>query len=163
MQTIIVFLSLLLAGSVLASDGMAGDLHVKQVWSRAMPPVSRTGAVYLTISNTGTAPDRLLSASASVSDRAELHTHIHEGGMMKMRKVDAVELPAGEDKMFQPGGLHIMLMGLNTPLVEGQTFSLTLRFEQAGETSVEVPIAEAGARTLHGGMKHDGMKKKHKQ
>ena len=149
------------APSALAGDVMQGDIHVMKPWSRPLPPVSPNGAAYVTIMNMGGEPDRLLSVATPAAERAELHTHSMQGGMAKMRRLESVDVGPGETVVFEPGGHHIMLMGLATPLVEGKSYPLTLRFERAGEVEVEVMITEpkGGASRLehdHGESKQGG-------
>ena len=161
---LIVFISSLgIAFPALANDYMHGDMHIVRPWSRPLPAVSSNGAAYVTLMNMGDAPDTLVSASTPAAERAELHTHIMEGGMMKMRHVGAIEIPAGGTIALEPGGLHIMLFGLTEPFVEGKTYPLKLRFERAGEVEVTVTImepAEGGSSMQHdhGDMKHDEKK-----
>jgi len=149
-----------IVSSALADDYMQGDIHIMQPWSRPLPPVSANGAAYVTLMNMGDAADKLVSVSTPAAARAELHTHIMDGGVAKMRKVEAVEIPAGGQTVFEPGGLHIMLFGLTEPLVEGRSYPLTLGFERAGEVEVKVMIMEpeGGGSHMqhdHGDMKHD--------
>ena len=149
------------ASPALAGDVMKGDIHVMKPWSRPLPPVSPNGAAYVTIMNMGSAPDRLVSVATPAAERAELHTHSMQGGMAKMRRLESVDVGPGETVVFEPGGHHIMLMGLTTPLVEGKTYPLTLRFERAGEVEVEVMVTESegGASRLehdHGESKQGG-------
>jgi copper(I)-binding protein len=120
-------------------------IAVEAPFARASAGQARNGAAYLSIKNTGAHADRLIGAKAAVSKRAELHTHLHENGVMKMRPVDAIEVPANGMAMLKPGGDHVMLMGLTAPLVEGQTFPLTLVFEKAGEIEVMVSVGGVGA------------------
>ncbi len=143
-----------LASSALAHDYVHGDIHIMKPWSRPLPAVSVNGAAYMTLMNEGSAPDRLVSVSTPAAKKAELHNHIVEGGLMKMRRVGTVEITPGEPSMLQPGGLHIMLMGLTEPLVEGNSFPLTLSFERAGSIEVKVMIFEPEG-TGQGHMKHD--------
>ncbi len=146
-----------LASTALAHDYMHGDIHIMKPWSRPLPAVSVNGAAYMTLMNKGNAPDRLVSLSTPAAKKAELHNHIMEGGMMKMRPVEAVEITPDEPSVLQPGGLHVMLMGLTEPLVERNSFPLTLDFERAGSIEVKVMIFEP-EEAGHGDMKHD-MKK----
>ena len=146
-----------LASTALAHDYMQGDLHIMKPWSRPLPAVSVNGAVYMTLMNKGNAPDRLVSVSTPAARKAELHSHIMEGGMMKMRPAGAIVLTPGEPSVLQPGGLHIMLMGLTEPLVEGNSFPLTLNFERAGSVELQIMIFEPEG-TGHGHMKHDKTK-----
>ncbi len=140
------FAVLLVAGPARADDVTAGiakpaELEVKNAWSRALPPVASTGAVYLTLVNRGAFPRRLLSASSPVAERVEIHSHaMSSDGMVKMRKVEAVEVSARAPVIFKPHGLHVMLIGLKQPLVADKRFSLTLRFERGEvlETQFEV-------------------------
>ena len=134
----------------------AGDIHIQSPWARALPPTSPNGAVYLTLTNHGAHSDKLLSASADVAERVEVHSHILEAGMMKMRRVESVILPPHEDVLFAPGGQHIMLMGLKLPLAAGDRFPLLLEFDQTDQALVEVVVqstdAESTGKTDH---RHD--------
>ncbi len=149
-----------IAGTAMAADYMLGDITVGEPWARASAGKARNGAAYMTIRNAGAA-DRLVAASAKVSKKAELHTHIRDGDVMRMRRVDAINLDAYARTKLEPGGLHVMLMGLNAPLKEGDSFPLTLTFERAGEVTVDVPVRKAGAMgdgAMHGhGSGHGGM------
>ena len=99
---------------------------------------------FLTIENAG-ADDRLVSASAEVSKVVELHSMSMEGDVMRMRQLDSIALPAGKAVALKPGALHIMLIGLKAPLKEGDKFPLKLKFEKAGEVTVQVNVEAAGA------------------
>ncbi len=130
----------------------AGDVHIQSPWARALPPTSPNGAVYLTLTNHGAHPDKLLGASADIAEHVEVHSHILEDGMMKMRRVESVILPPHEDVLFAPSGHHIMLIGLKQPLVVGDRFPLLLNFEQTEQALVEVMVQMAdaeGAGKLH--------------
>jgi copper(I)-binding protein len=136
----------------LSTPSLAGDISIEDVWARASAGKARAGAAFLTIKNTGEA-DKLVSAKANISKKVELHTHIHDNGVMKMRQVESVAVNNGTT-MLKPGGDHIMFMGLNEGLKEGSSFPLTLVFEKAGEINVNVTVKAAGAM----GMSHDKMK-----
>lgn len=139
---------------------------VEKAWARATPGKAKNGGAYLMIANTGAAGDRLVAAAADVAERVEIHTHLNDNGVMRMRKVEGVDVPAGGTVMLKPGGYHIMFLGLNKPLVKGGSFPLTLTFEKAGKQTVQVQIQGVGAMT-GGGMKHmdhkpaGGMNQKH--
>ena len=124
-----------------------GPLRLEAPWTRAAL-AGRQGAGFLTIRNTGAAPDRLVDASSPVSERVELHTHIRDGDVMRMRPVPHIEVPAGGEAMLRPGGLHLMFMGLRAPLVQGTRIPVTLRFAEAGEVTLELEVREAGARGM---------------
>jgi copper(I)-binding protein len=100
----------------------------------------------MTLRNRGAAPDRLIAAASPVARVVELHTHIREGEVMRMRPVPDIPVPAGQTVELRPGGLHVMLIGLTAPLVEGARVPLTLRFERAGEVAVDLAVEAAGAR-----------------
>ncbi len=127
---------------------------IEQVWSRAMPPTSPTGAVYFTLSNPTDQADRLIGAATERADKAELHEHAHENGLMRMRHVEAIELPAHGRIDFVPGGYHVMLFGLKQPLVAGDRFAVTLQFEHAGAVQTEVQVLDQPPATGHGHMHH---------
>ena len=125
-------------GQAFAGDLSAGTLTLHQAWARASIGSAKAGAAYLTIVNKGDEVDRLLSVETPAAKVAQLHTNLMKDGIMKMRRVQAVEIASGEPVVLRPGGLHIMLMGLKAPLQEGETFPLVLTFENAGP--IEIPV-----------------------
>ena len=133
------------AGLVVASAALAqtGQLDVTNAWARATPGKAETGAAYLTIQSP--TADRLLSVFSPVAKKAELHTMSMEGMVMKMRPLADLEISAGQPVTLKPGGQHVMLLGLDAPLREGQSFPLTLTFEKAGTRTVTVAIEKPGA------------------
>ncbi len=115
---------------------------------------AKAGGAYVSIMSHGGA-DRLLDAQSPVAKRVEIHTHIKDGDVMRMRKVDGpLPVTADEPIKMGPGGIHVMLMGLNNPLDAGTTIPVTLIFEKAGEMTVDVPVIKRSAKTGHGG--HSG-------
>ena len=138
-------LSLLALPAARAQEVSAGALRIAQPWTRAMR-AGGTGAGFMTIRNTGTTPDRLVAARSPVARVMELHTHIREGDVMRMRPVPAIELPAGQAVTLAPGGLHLMLIGLTQALDQGGRVPVTLVFERAGEVEVQLAVEGAGAR-----------------
>ena len=139
--------------------GEAAGVEITGAWSRNSPMMSEAGAAYLTI--TSAVDDRLVGAAVdpSVAGTVEIHEtvmaegemadgHMSDGemgdmgGEMTMRPVDGIDLPAGEAVALEPGGLHIMLLDLAAPFEIGQTYELTLTFEQAGEQTVTVEVRE---------------------
>ena len=129
-----------LGGGASAGEHTPGDLSIDRPWSFALPPVSPNGAAYFRIENRGQASDRLVSVHSPIADRAEIHTHEMDGGVMTMRRVHWVEAPAQGEVTFGPGGLHVMLLGLKEPLVAGERYPLVLEFEKAGTIEVSVEI-----------------------
>jgi periplasmic copper chaperone A len=132
----------------------ANDIAVESVWARATPPGAKTGAVYFTVVNKGAAEDKLVAAETPAAGKAQLHSITMDNGVMKMRPIASLAVPAGGEAALKPGGNHLMLTGLTAPLKQGATFPLTLQFEHAGKIEVQVEIARAGA-TMPPGMKMD--------
>ncbi|MEM8951899.1 MAG: copper chaperone PCu(A)C [Pseudomonadota bacterium] len=145
-------LSLGLSTGAFAGDaGMAkvGDVMIHDGWARASIGSAPNSAAYMTLMTHGDAADKLVGATTPVAETVELHNHIIEGDIAKMREVEAIEVKPGEMATLEPGGYHVMLIGLKEPLTAGEVLPLTLTFEQAGEVTLEVPIKD-----LKGGMKH---------
>ena len=127
----------------------AADLKINDPWARATVPSQRTGGAYLTIDNPGAA-DRLVGAASAAADHVELHSMSMQGDVMRMRQVDAIDVPAGKSVELKPGGLHLMLVGLKAPLRDGDTITVDLRFEKAGTVTVPVQVrAAAGDGGMH--------------
>jgi copper(I)-binding protein len=140
------FRMLALVGSLLiggAAVAQTGQVEVKDAWARATPGKAENGAAYLTIESP--VADRLVAASTPVAKKAGLHTMTMEGSVMKMRPLNGIDVPANQPVTLKPGGIHIMLQGLNEPLQAGKSFLLTLTFEKAGQKQVAVEIEKAGA------------------
>lgn len=142
--------------STLAKAHEEIGINVINFFSKALPPVSRNGAVYLTIINNGEQLDRLVGATTPIAKLAEIHTHKNDDGIIRMRKVDFVEIDKKEEISLVPGGDHIMLVHLMKPLIEGEEFPLTLHFEEMGDVSITVPIKAADTvfNTASNGHKH---------
>ncbi|GJL82185.1 MAG: hypothetical protein DHS20C01_18190 [marine bacterium B5-7] len=125
-----------------AQEFTQGEIIITRPWARISPPGVPNGAVYLTITLSGSEPDRLISAKSDVSDVVEFHSHEMENGMMRMRKLDSVELTPDSATEFAPGGLHVMLIGLKKPLASGETFTLTIEFERNDPMDIEVVVSD---------------------
>ena len=141
-----------------AAVAQGGGVEVKDAWARAMPAGAQTGAAYVTLQSPS--GDRLTGASTPVAKTAELHSMTMDNGVMKMRQVEGIDLPAGQPVSLKPNGYHIMLMGLTQPLKEGQTFPLTLTFAKAGPENVSVTVEKVGSMgpgNQSGGMNMPGM------
>jgi len=139
--------ALLLSTGVMASDTLVGSLLIKEATAVPTRPGQPNGVVYLQVENKGTRSDRLIgfSVPAEFAMRGELHTMKHENGVMVMREVSGFELAPGATLKLQPGGDHLMLIGIKQPLVEGKQLTATLRFEKAGETKIILRIQKPGA------------------
>jgi copper(I)-binding protein len=140
-------IALTLAGGIaVAEDYSVGTIQIGNPWTRATPKGSTVAGAYMTITNKGSAPDRLLSGASAVADRFEVHSMVMDGGVAKMRPVDGgLEIKPGETVELKPGGLHVMLTGLKQPLDKGQKVKATLEFAKAGKVEVEYTVEALGA------------------
>ena len=130
--------------SALPSPVYAADVSAEAAWARASAGPARNGAAYVTLLNRG-ADAALVGAETPASARVELHNHVRDGDVVRMRRVDSVALPAGERVALAPGGLHVMLLGLAAPLEEGASFPLTLRFDDGDSLTVAVSVGGVAA------------------
>ncbi len=130
-----------------AADGYdVGSIHISQPWSRATPKGAAAGAGYMTVTNNGTAPDKVSCVADDASAQCQIHTMTMEGGVMKMRPVEGgLEIKPGETVSLKPGGNHMMFLSLKHPLEQGGTVKATLKFEHAGSIDVEYPVLAIGA------------------
>ena len=129
--------------ALLMVTGMAtanAEITVEGVWSRATAPGLDRGAVYFELENTGRRGDQLIGVSTPRAPRAELHQTIEEGGNSRMVHTPEVRVPAEGEVVFEPGGRHVMLMGLTESLREGETFELTLELEHNGPVTLTVDV-----------------------
>ena len=134
------------AASAGAETFTAGALKVVDPWARATAPSAKAGGAFMVIENTGAEGDRLLSASADIAGRAEVHETTMVDNVMRMRAVGEIAIAAGGKVELKPGGYHVMLMDLKGALTEGGTFPLVLHFEKAGDMTLTVPIQAPGSR-----------------
>lgn len=143
-----------------AHDYKAGPLTIAHPWSRATPGGAKVGGGYLTVTNSGTEPDRLVGGSTPVAERFELHQTTVTDGVASMRPVEGgLVIRPGETVELKPGGTHVMLVNLKGPLKEGSCFPGTLTFEKAGAVPVEFTVQALGASGNaggHAGHQHSG-------
>jgi len=134
------------AQSAFAHEFKVGDIEIGHPWSRATPAGAKVAGGYLTITNTGSSPDRLLSISSDISAKAELHEMGVKDGVMTMRPVTGgLEIPAGGKVTLGPGSYHVMFMDLKQPPREGEMFAATLTFEKAGTVTVKFAVQAIGS------------------
>jgi copper(I)-binding protein len=134
------------AGGAFAHDFTIGEIELDQPWSRATAPGTPTGAGYVVIDNDGAA-DRLVSATAEIAGRTEIHEMSMNAGVMTMRALpDGLEIPADGEVKLEPGSYHLMFFDLKQPIREGERFKGTLTFEKAGTVDIEFAVAKAGAK-----------------
>ena len=141
------FLAALLAAPIIAQAGdmgmtHKGDIQVSDAWVRQALP-NRPTAGYMVLMNTGGAGDRLVAANSPDFETIELHESSMKDGVMSMSPIEAVEVPAGGMAELKPGGMHLMMFG-GKGLKEGETATLTLVLETAGEVTFTVPVMKKG-------------------
>ena len=143
-------------GTTLAHDYTVGGLKIGHPWSRAMPNGAPVAGGFLTITNTGAAPDRLVAATSEAAAKVEIHEMAVIDGIMKMRPLDAgLAVPAGATVELKPGSYHIMFIGPKKPFAKGDMVKGALTFEKAGAVEVEFQVEEMAAKAMdHGAMKH---------
>jgi copper(I)-binding protein len=124
-----------------AHEIKVGDLVIHHPWARQSPMGANVAAGFMTITNTGKDDDRLVEADADISTMVQIHTMTMEGDIMKMAELpDGIAIPAGATVELKPRSLHIMFMGLKSPLKEGESFNGTLTFEKAGTVTIEYEV-----------------------
>ena len=129
---------------LLAATAAHAQVEVDKAWARATAPGAPVAGGYLTIRNKGAAPDRLIGASSSAAAKVELHVHVKEGEVMKMRQVQAYDIPAHGSFDAKPGGAHLMFVQLARPFKEGEKIPVKLKFEKAGEVNVDFAVGGLG-------------------
>ncbi len=131
------FCSLVLVTAAMAAQA---QVAVEAPWARPTVQGQQGGGGFLVLRNSGKAADRLLSGSTPVAERFELHTMSMKGDVMEMRQVEGIDLPPGQEVELKPGGLHVMFIGLKTPLKIGDKVPVTLTFEKAGPMTVQFDV-----------------------
>jgi copper(I)-binding protein len=125
------------------STPVLAQVQVEKPWARATAPGSTVAGGYMLIRNQGAA-DRLVAASSPAAAKVELHVHINDNGVMKMREVPAYDVPAKGSFELKPGGAHLMFMDIKRPFKEGEKVPVKLKFEKAGEVSAEFHVGRLG-------------------
>ncbi|SDF94543.1 hypothetical protein SAMN05216337_109214 [Bradyrhizobium brasilense] len=130
-----------------ADEVKAGDLVITQAWTRATPKGAKIGGGYLTIENKGTTPDRLIGGSAEIAGSVQVHEMSMDKGLMKMRQLEnGLAIEPGKTVKLAPGGYHLMMMDLKSPLKKGDKLPITLEFEKAGKVQISLDIEGVGAQ-----------------
>jgi copper(I)-binding protein len=125
--------------ALLASPALA-QVEIENAWTRATPPGAKTGAGYMTIRNKSSSPDHLIGAASPLAARVEMHVHLHDGNVMRMRPVKGYDIPAKGSLELKPGIAHLMFVDIKRTFKEGEKIPVTLRFERAGERKVEFRV-----------------------
>lgn len=133
---------LALVGCAAGTPASGSAIVVEGAWARPSPMMAGNGAAYMVIRNTGSVDDALIGVASDVAEMVEIHETTMEGGMAGMHSVEAIPVPAGGSISLEPGGYHVMLIGLKEQLQAGQTITLTLTFEKAGQITVQAEVRE---------------------
>ena len=136
---------LAVAPAVPAQQAKVGEIRIEAAFARATPGGVKDGAAFMTLHNAGAQSDRLVAVKAANAARVQLHNHVMEGGVARMREVPGLDVPAGARVELKPGGYHLMMLGLKAPMKEGDSVPLELRFERSGSVVVNVPVKALGA------------------
>ena len=148
MKKIALFVSsLVFSAGVLAAA--ADQVSVQEPYVRLPPPKAPATGAFMVLKNEGKADVRLVRAGNPASRVTELHAHINEGGVMKMRPVEAIEIKAGGEAKLQPGGLHVMLIDIQGALEEGKTLPITLTFDDGSSKKIDARIVRPGMPHMH--------------
>lgn len=147
-------LSLLLFNSTLFAD-VAQQVKVEKSFARAAIIQQRNSAAFMSITNQGE-PSAIVYATSPVAKIVELHTHINDNGVMRMRKIKQIDLPAGKQVMLKPGGLHVMMLGLKQDLKPGDQIDVTLGFADGSEIPLQIPVQKMTMKRPMKGHRNDG-------
>lgn len=145
------FLSALLAVALAATPSFARDykigaIEISQPWSRATPSTAPSAGGFLTLTNKGDTPDRLVAIESPAANQTQVHEMKMDGAVMRMRELDnGIVLAPGQTVELKPGGFHVMFTGLKAPFVKDQKVAATLVFEKAGRIDVEFQVEALGA------------------
>lgn len=141
---ILFLFSLLLSPISVAAE----SLQLSQAWARATPPNAGVAGAFLHIENTSRTADRLLSVQTDAAKSVEIHEMRMEGDLMQMRELKAgIILAAKTTTVLKPGGIHLMLIAPKQPLIEGQTITLHLIFENAGKRTLQFKVYKQAPST----------------
>ena len=144
-------LSLFAAGLIASAGvfaGAADQVTVQDPYVRLAPPNAPATGAFMVIRNTGDKDVKVVKADNPVSKVTELHTHLNEGGVMKMRPVAAIDVKAKGEAVLKPGGLHVMLIDLKAPMKEGDTVPLTLTFDDGSTKKVDARVVKPTAAPM---------------
>lgn len=130
------------------------QVQVDAPYTREVPPGAMASASFMTLKNTSDHDIYLIEADSKVAKKVELHTHIHDNGVMRMRQVPNIKIPAHGETKLQPGGFHIMLIGLQQKLVQGEHIKVTLTFKDGSHKIVTMPVKKLSGMGGMGNMKH---------
>jgi hypothetical protein len=122
-----------------AAPAMAA-LGIEDAWVRALPPTQKTTAAYLTVTNRGNAPIDIVGASTGIAAQVEIHTTREVEGYTRMERLDGLSLGPGESLRLEPGGTHLMLLGLERMPLPGETVELCLQPATGPNVCADAPV-----------------------
>lgn len=149
-----------LLASLISFSGFANqaaDLEVENPFVREMPPTAPATGAFMTLHNRSDQEIAIVSAESDAAKTVELHTHIHDQGVMRMREIPEIGVPAMGHTELKPGGLHVMLIGPTRKLAEGDSIIITLVMKDGSKKHIEAPVRKIMGMGQHRGTGH-GMK-----
>lgn len=152
-----IFLFLLLT---ISASSWAGPISIENAYIRLLPPTQSITGAFMVLKNTSQSDVALVHVQTDISRLAELHTHLQENGMMRMRQLEKINIPANASTELQPGGYHIMLIDLKSPLTLGQKVSLSLEFDDGSREQIQAEVKNIMAGMSNMNMEHNDMNHK---
>lgn len=136
----LMFKSVLCGAAIFLSSSALASVEVTNAYVRATIPGTQVSSAYMELHNKAAEGIKLVAAKSEISDQVEIHQHLMEGGMMKMRQVESLSIAANSSTVLQPSGYHLMIFNLKAPLKDGEKVKLTLVFDNETEKLITVPI-----------------------
>ena len=152
--------ALLTASLLLLSTNLwAATIVIEDAYVRHLPPTQTVTGAFMVFKNITNSDRAVISAQSNVADKVELHTHIHENGVMRMRQVEKIDVPAGGEVILKPGGYHVMLIGLKQPLDLGQVVEIQFNFDDGSSEKIQAEVKSVmnGMKMQEGAMDHKKM------
>lgn len=144
----IALISIVMANMTYSATMASDSITVREAYIRAVPAGQTVTAAFMQLENSSDVKRIIVNASSPESRVVELHEHIHEQGMMKMRRLESLVIPASDKTILQPGGLHIMMIGLHQPLKLGQNVTLTLEFADGSSKTISAPVRKISMQDM---------------
>jgi hypothetical protein len=144
----------LAVASALAADFKVGAIEIEHPWTWSTPAGAKVGGAFMVLHNRGNVVDRLVGVSAPIASTAEIHDHITENGVMRMRAIPGITIEPGKSVTLKPGSFHLMFFGLKQTPKPGEKFPVSLEFEKAGKTVVMVEVESRSKAHQHGDSGH---------
>lgn len=145
--------AVMVPGIAMAEEYKLGALKIENTRARVILH-NRPAAGFMDVHNMGEKADRIVSANSAMAEKVELHTHMMENGVAKMRRVEAIDVPAKAHVPLKTGGLHLMIFGLKHKLKAGDKLPLTVVFEKAGSVAMEFTVVPASGKVPEKKMGH---------